>query len=156
LSRENVEIVRSLQPSSIDLVEMFAAGDSPRLPFPEEYAARFVTDFRAEFISNASGAEGPEWHGLQGFVQGWRDWLEPWASYRITAEEFIDAGDEVVVFARVEARTARDAVAVEHEPAAVWTLEEGKVVGIRMYLERARALEDAGLMRQDAARNAGA
>jgi ketosteroid isomerase-like protein len=83
-------------------------------------------------------------------VEGWRDWLTPWASYRIDAEDFIDAGDEVVVFARIKARTARDGVLVEHSPAAVWTIREGKVAGIRFLLERSEALEAAGLSEQDA------
>jgi ketosteroid isomerase-like protein len=84
-------------------------------------------------------------HGLQGFVDGWRDWLEPWESYYIEAEDFIDAGDQVVSLTRVLAQTTRDAVAVEHRPAAVWSLREGKIVRVRFFLDRGEALEAAGL-----------
>ena len=83
--------------------------------------------------------------GLQGFAEAWRDWLEPWESYYIEAEEFIDAGDEVVSLTRVLAQTTRDAVAVEHRPAAVWSLRAGKIARVRFYLDRGEAIEAAGL-----------
>ena len=69
----------------------------------------------------------------------------PWESYYIEAEEFIDAGEEVVTLTRVLAQTTRDSVAVEHRPAAVWSLRQGKIVRVRFYLERDEALEAAGL-----------
>ena len=77
-------------------------------------------------------------------MDGWRDWLEPYASYWMTTEEFIDAGDKVVVLIKVRATTARDGVVVEHDPAVVWTLADGKVVAVRLYLEREDALREAG------------
>ena len=46
---------------------------------------------------------------------------------------------------QVKATTARAGVVVEHEPAAVWTLADGKVVAVRLYLDRANALREAGL-----------
>ena len=82
--------------------------------------------------------------GLLGFAESWRDWLEPWSSYYIEAEEFIDAGDEVVSLTRVRARTTRDAVAVEHRPGAVWSLRDSKIVR-RRFSDRDEALEAAGL-----------
>jgi ketosteroid isomerase-like protein len=45
----------------------------------------------------------------------------------------------------VLAQTTRDAVAVEHRPAAVWSVREAKIVRVRFYLERKEALEVAGL-----------
>jgi ketosteroid isomerase-like protein len=118
VSEENLEIVRSLQPSGVDLVEV--AGESAGLP---------TMSYR----------------GVQGFIEGWRVWLAAWDSYRIETEDFVDDGDKVVVPVRVHARTRRDPVEMEHAPAAVWTLARGKVVRIELYLNRAEALKAAGL-----------
>ena len=70
-------------------------------------------------------------------------WILTWESYRIEAEEFIDAGNEVVVLARVRARTRRGGVEMEHAPGAVWTVEDGRIRRIEFYLEGSQALEVA-------------
>ncbi len=97
-----------------------------------------------EFISNVPGVPPITRRGVDGFVDGWRDWLEAYGTYRISAEEYVDAGDKVVVLIKVRATTARGGVVIEHDPAVVWTLENGKVVAVRMYLERDDALREAG------------
>jgi hypothetical protein len=138
---ENVELVRSLQPAgAVDLVELTEAG---QIAFgPGESSTPFAPEFECSWIAGEdSGVPPLSYRGLEGFIEGWREWLSPWESYRIDAEDFIDAGDRVVVMVRVHARTRRGGVEMEHSPAAVWTLEGGRVVSIEFYLERSMALE---------------
>ncbi len=144
MSSQNVEIVKSLQPAEADLVETF--GDDAALPLgtPDELSG-FADDFEVEFVSNIRGAERLTYRGLDGLVAGWRDWLEPYASYLMSTDEYIDAGDKVVVLIRIRATTARDGVVVEHAPAAVWTVGDGKVVAVQLYLGQEDALREAGL-----------
>jgi ketosteroid isomerase-like protein len=85
------------------------------------------------------------YRGIEGLIEGWRDWLTPWESYRLEVEEFIDAGDQVLELVRVRARTSRHGVDVEHRPAAVWTVEDGVVVAVHFFLERPEAFGFAGL-----------
>ena len=140
MSGENVELVRSIQPTGTDLVEVFSAIDSegvdPDLTDP------FAEDFDVRFISDMGDIEG---RGPSGFVEAWRDWLTPYKSYRVDVEEIIDAGEEVVVFVQVRARTERDDVEVEHAPAAIWSIRDGKITAVRFYLYRADALKAVGL-----------
>jgi ketosteroid isomerase-like protein len=148
MSRENVEFVKILQPSGVDLVEIFAEGVNE---FPDDVDPEaFVSDFESRVFPGVPGMEQPLARGVDGLVAMWREWLTPWASFRLDAERFIDAGDDVVVFARVQSRTARDDVLVEHSPTAVWSIRDGKVVSIHFYLDRAEALEAVGLSEQDA------
>jgi ketosteroid isomerase-like protein len=150
MSEENVELVRSLQPTGIDMVELVGEGEAPGQDAPSIMppAAAFTDDFVVLFVAPALGQER-QYSGVEGLVEAWRDWLEPWASYELEAEDFIDAGDDVVVFVRVGARTARDGVRVEHSPAAIWSCRGGKVTAIRFYLDRDAALEAAGLPERD-------
>jgi ketosteroid isomerase-like protein len=142
MSRLNVEIVKRVQPSGIDFVDLFRASTGPPGPSTTGIdVTPFAFDFETEFISRQAGSLRPRFRGFQGFGEAWQDWLEPWESYYIEVEEFIDAGDEVVVLSRVLAKTTPDAVAIEHRPAAVWSLREGKIVRVRFYLEREMALE---------------
>jgi len=66
-------------------------------------------------------------------------------SYLITPEEFIDAGDQVLMLVHVRARTIRDGVGVEHAPAALFEVRDGRIHRARFFLERALALAAAGM-----------
>jgi ketosteroid isomerase-like protein len=149
MSQENVEIVKRAQPRDIDMVELFRASNAPGGAVTPDTAGIdvtvFASDFEAEFISARAGSLRPASRGPEGLAEGWRDWLEPWESYYIELEKFIDAGDEVISLVRVRAQTTRDAVAVEHESAALWSVREGEISRVRFYLDRDQALEAAGL-----------
>jgi ketosteroid isomerase-like protein len=146
MSRENVEVVRSLQPSGIDLVEVFEGQRFEQVPAFADPRELFAPEFECSFISSPStGSVRLSYRGPQGLIEGWRDWLAAWDGYWLEAEDFIDGGDQVVVKVRVHARTRRGGVEMEHAPAAVWTFADGRVVRIEFYLERAHALEAAGL-----------
>jgi ketosteroid isomerase-like protein len=151
MSRENVELVKHLSPTGVDLVELFVTDQEGDEPLVSGSSDTFADDFQVRFISGEPGWD-MEHRGAEGLIAGWREWLEPWESYRMDTEELLDAGDEVVTLIRVRARTARDGVVVEHSPAAVWSISEGKVVAIRFYLEREQAMKAAGLRQQDVQR----
>jgi ketosteroid isomerase-like protein len=140
VSQENVEIVRALQPSGVDFVVAFA-GDQGALA---GLAGSLADGFESVFIAESAPTR-IVWSGIEGFVAGWRDWLEPWERYELSAEKFIDAGDMVVVFAHVRGRTRRDGVEMDHAPAAVYTLRNGLVSRIEFYLNRDEALRAVGM-----------
>jgi ketosteroid isomerase-like protein len=140
MSQDNVEVVRSLQPSGIDLVAALAGEQQGPL---RANPSLFSGDLESTFIG--PGLRSETRHGFDGFAAGWRNWLEAWQRYEVWPEDFIDAGDAVVVFVRVNALTRRDAIPMEHAPAAVWTLRDGIVCRIDFYYERAEALNAVGL-----------
>ena len=141
---ENVELIKSILPEEIDLAEVIN-GPDPGQMFAGVPKGRVAPDLEVLFAPPQSGGPGLAYKGLEGLVEGWRDWLLPWHSYWMRAEEFIEAGDNVVVHVRVAARTERDGVAVEHSPSSVWTVKDGRIVAVRFYLERDGALSFAGI-----------
>lgn len=98
-------------------------------------------EIRCRWISKAQRTEH---QGLAGFVEGWRDWLEPYSRYHLTTEDLVDMGDRVVSFVKVVAVTRHDGVQVSHSPAAVWTFRDGLIVEAAFYLDRDTALAEAG------------
>ena len=147
MSAENVELVRGLIPSDgMDMVEATRLMTGAGVERVGIDSGPFAEDFEIEFISEQPLGPGPvNRRGVKGLAEGWANWLEPYESYLLTPEEFLDAGEEVVVLVHVRARTKRDGVEVEHSPAALFQVRDGKVRRTRFFLERELALEVAGL-----------
>jgi ketosteroid isomerase-like protein len=105
-------------------------------------------------------SEGMEW----GFSDEWPDlegvspdpsrrserlakFLEPWRGWRCDAEEFIAAGDVVVVVTRYTGHAKSSGFDMDTPGAHVWTFREGKVVRLEVFATRERALAVAGIER---------
>jgi ketosteroid isomerase-like protein len=89
-------------------------------------------------------------HGLDEITAATLEWLAAWDSYWMTAEGFIEAGDDIVVLMTLHARSAGTDTVLEERVAAVWALRNGRATSVRYYDDRAEALEAAGLSEQDA------
>jgi ketosteroid isomerase-like protein len=81
------------------------------------------------------------YRGLDEIGTTTREWIEAWDFYWMTADDFIEAGDEIVVPMRLHARTPGSDKVVESRIAAVWTLRNGKALRVRYYDDKAEALE---------------
>jgi ketosteroid isomerase-like protein len=87
------------------------------------------------------------YEGHEGVRRFWREWLSSWEWVEFEQERYIDAGDRVVVFQRTHARGRTSGVETElGDYAQVWTLRDGRVTGVRFYLDRDEALADAGVV----------
>jgi ketosteroid isomerase-like protein len=135
MSQENVEALRWLYGE-------WAKGDL--------WALREIADHNIEWewspaLASVSG--GPRiYRGLDEIGAATLEFLGAWDRYWMTAEDFIDAGDEtVVVLMRLHARAAGTDSVIEQSSTAVWTLRSGKAVRVRYYDDKAEALEAVGL-----------
>ena len=63
----------------------------------------------------------------------------------VRAERFLDAGDQVVVFARIVGRGKASGAPFELETTPVWTIRAGRAMSVHAYRDRSQALEAAGL-----------
>jgi ketosteroid isomerase-like protein len=88
---------------------------------------------------------GPRtYRGLEEIGAATLEWLAVWDSYWMTADEFIEVGDRVVVLMRLHARAAATETVLEQRVAGVWTMRDGKAVRVRYYMDRADALAAVG------------
>ena len=95
MPQENVELVKSVQPTNVDLVEVFPENEVVDQAALTASPAAFAADFAVQFIA-ARGMKAPEYHDVDGLVKAWRNWLAPWASYQLDVEEFIAEALEAV------------------------------------------------------------
>jgi ketosteroid isomerase-like protein len=71
-------------------------------------------------------------------------WKGEWDDYKLMPEEFVDRGDRVVVTVRLEARGRVSGVEVDARFYDVYTLRDGKIVGMDQFTERSEAFEAVG------------
>jgi ketosteroid isomerase-like protein len=130
MSEENVESVRAG-------IEAFNSEDWDAIL---EHAA-------PDFVLDMSRAIGPQQRGMYRLDQlrsFFEDFTETYESFRIEADEFIDAGEHVVVPQTAHAR-GRDGIEATARTAFVYTLRDGAIARMVMYQGRQEALEAAGL-----------
>ena len=132
MSQENVEVVRAA-------TEAMLAGDAG--------AALNALDRNIEWHATVGGIdEGRIYHGPEEVVQAFADYFEVWERIELRADEYIDAGaDEVVVFFHEVAKGRDSGAVVETDTGTINTVRNGKIVRVRSYMDRAEALEAAGL-----------
>jgi ketosteroid isomerase-like protein len=137
MSEENVEIVRNL----------YALGDflNPN-PAEIDQAFRDYLDEQFELRLPPDYPEGePIFRGREGLAQVNAMLREVWREWRFEGERFLDAGERVVVFARIVGKGAASGVPFELETTHVWTIHDSRVASLHAYRDRDAALEAAGL-----------
>ena len=152
MSQENVEVVRRMY-KEMDaaygrieaLHEAHESGNFDELlPAAEEM-------LHGDFVltppedSPFPEAGGREWRGREGFLRFAAGQTEGFDAMSLEPEEFIDAGDKVVVPLRFGGRARYTGLEVKFAVIHVVTMRDGKMARLDIYLGRAEALEAAGL-----------
>jgi uncharacterized protein len=83
---------------------------------------------------------GPD--GIREFMRGW---LEAWTDFTITADEFIEAGDSIVVGVRQRAVGKRSGAPAEMPHFQVWTFRGRSIIRLQLFAHRGEALDAVGL-----------
>jgi ketosteroid isomerase-like protein len=133
MARREIELLR-------DLYASWGRGDFR--------GGRELLDPDIEFNLGTPDYEATPAHGPDQIEQQMREFLANWAAYRIEAEEFLDAGDRVLVRARQRGLGKHSGVEVDMPLFGVWTFREAKVVRISFYSSEREAREAAGLHRR--------
>jgi ketosteroid isomerase-like protein len=86
-----------------------------------------------------------DYRGREGIERWLRDWGDAWAEWTMDLDEFIDAGDSVVVFVRMKAQGRGSGIDIDRRDALVYGIREGVITRIDYYNDRAEALKAVGL-----------
>ena len=131
MSRETVEVVRGIY-------DEWGRGNFR--------AGGELWDRRAVFVPVADLPDVGEYVGPERIAEFMRDFLRPWATYTIAADELIEAGDSVVVTSRQRGVGRGSGIVAElGEQFHVWTFRGRKVILFEAFGERDEALEAVGL-----------
>jgi ketosteroid isomerase-like protein len=128
MSQENLEVVRSLY-------EGWLCGEIGLDKLDPE-----ISMVESQTLPGAAAA-----YGIEAVERYLRSFARHWDQIRFEPQEFIDAGDQVVVVARLVGQGKKSGVEVTRTWAYVWTLRERKVLRMVGYADRNQALEAVGL-----------
>ena len=124
MSREGVEVVR----------RVYSEGQWLLTSTPEQLD-RVFQDYLDEGFEFRLPSDYPEgqlvFRGREGADQLNAMLRETWSEWRFEPDRFIDAGDQVVVFARLLGRGGSSRVPFELETTHVWTLRAGRAISIQ-------------------------
>ena len=132
MSQENVEIVRWAF-----AYEFYGRGDR------SEVATYFARDFEMNPIEG--GMEEERSSGWDSIRRNFERWASGWEDLHVTAEEFLDAGDCVIVTTRHRGRGRGSGMEIDACFYAVYTLHEGRIARVDEFKDRGEALDAAGL-----------
>jgi uncharacterized protein len=133
MSQENVEIVRRI------LALWNEGGVVARERRPEFFDPEVRMDLRGRKINPAV------YDGYDGLDRFGSDVAEVWDQFSVELVELLDAGPHVVCVFQATGRGHGSGVEVQAELCWVWTLRGGRVLRVEGDLDRASALEAAGL-----------
>ena len=83
--------------------------------------------------------------GPEGANQFNAEWTDAWDDWEFAPEDYIDAGEYVVVIVNQRGRSKATGIPVDMRFAQVWSFREGHAVRMQMYASVEEALEAAGL-----------
>jgi ketosteroid isomerase-like protein len=131
MSQQNVELIRRG-------LEAFNSEDMERiLAFVDP---GFETEISGELSAEPDTYRGHD--GIRRYFESFRDAMD---EIRFQPERFWDAGEAVVVALRLTAKGRQTAIRVEQRIAQVWSVRDGRAIGVRTYTSIAEALRAAGL-----------
>src|SRR5262245_63711286 len=131
MSEENVEVVRKALAYEYDGVGGRAEAEAI---------------FDPDVVMNPVHAVDQEpSYGPSAMRDDWERWASAFEELKVTFEEIIDAGDQVIVVAHHEGRGRVSGVEDDSRYYEVYTVREGKVSRIDEYANCDEALEAAGL-----------
>jgi hypothetical protein len=97
-------------------------------------------DREIEWRTREEGVEG-NYHGHQGVRKFFADVVDDMLEgIQLEPEEFIDAGDEVLVLVHTRGRGRASGAEVEERVTHVWRMREGRAIRLQAYSSKPKAL----------------
>jgi ketosteroid isomerase-like protein len=81
------------------------------------------------------------YRGHEGLRRFYREVRDVWEEFRWEPQHFLEAENEVVVLVHSHGRGRGSGLEMARDAAMVWTVRDGCVVSVRLYIEQAKALE---------------
>jgi ketosteroid isomerase-like protein len=96
-------------------------------------------------VSNLGWPGRQVFAGVEGAAEFIAEWADAWDDWEIEVEDYIDAGERVVVIVNQRGRAKGTGVSVEMHFAQVWTFRDGQAIRMEMYSSLNEGRKAAGL-----------
>ena len=127
-----------IEPFVRSLYDRFNGGE--RLPAADSWHPDGV------YVNSSDDPDPGTHQGLEAITKQFQTWVEAYPDLRVDPIEILVNGDRAFVWARWSGHGAGSEVPIEMEMAQVCTIEDGKLRRIEEYMDRAKALQAAGLV----------
>lgn len=132
MSQKNVELVRTIYAA-------FGAGDVPAV------VASMADDIEWNEAENFPYADGNPYRGAEAILSGVFARLgSEWDGFAAVPEEFLDAGETVVVLGRYRGVCKATGRPLDAQMAHVWRMEGGKAARFQQYTDTLQAARVIG------------
>ena len=128
MSQENVEIIRRGYGHFMATGEVRAHAD-------------LVWD-----VSRLGWPDQQIYAGAEGANQFNAEWADSWDDWEMEAEDYLDAGESLLVILTQRGRSKATAIPVEMRFAEVWMLRDGQGIRMEKYASVEEALESVALL----------
>jgi ketosteroid isomerase-like protein len=143
MSEENLALVASIYSQPRDYVDLL---DPPAF---EAWVAEVRPLYAPDYEFHALGGGGRMVHrGLDGYLEFMNEWLAPWQSYTIVADEVRDLDPRrVAVLTRHRGTLKGGGEELRTLGVDLWTLRDGQFLRLEGFMDRQEGLAAAGLHR---------
>lgn len=132
MSEGNVELVRSIYSA-------FAAGDVPRV------VALMAPEMEWNEAESFPYADGNPYRGAEAILGGVFARLgSEWDGFEAVPEEYLDAGDTIVVLGRYRGTCKATGRRLDAQMAHVWRVADGRAVRFQQYTDTLQAVRVMG------------
>jgi uncharacterized protein len=103
---------------------------------------------RADLVWDVSRLGWPDqqiYPGAEGANQFNAEWADAWDGWELEVEDYLDAGESVVVIVNQRGRSKATGIPVDMRFAQVWTFRDGQAIRMEMYASPDDALDAVGL-----------
>ena len=98
-----------------------------------------------ELIGGFDGVMGQSFHGEDGVRRFCDGWFSAFKTMTVQVEQFLDAGERILVLTRMNATGTGSDVPVELLGAAIYSFRDSTIARIDFYYDREQARQAAGL-----------
>lgn len=143
MSQENMDLVaRTIPSADLNFAEL-ARNDAMYDAYIEDVGSLFHSD--VTFVNHGFPAGQMTCVGLAGVRSLFRDWYEPWETYRTEVERAVDCGERVLHLTRDFGVLWGTTQEITLALGCVYTVRDGRIARWDVYLDRAEALKAVGL-----------
>jgi hypothetical protein len=141
---ERADFVRGYLESLPHDIKDVYRDDAIRDALIDRFRPRVAEGFQISLVGPPGSGFEDRYEGIDGFVEGWRQWTDPYESYLFEFEGLEEIGNIVLANGRQTATLPGGTEAIDMPKiTSVWQFDSGRVISVEFHLDRDLAYDRA-------------